>query len=156
MAFFAVDGTTVSVSPALTLEGEAVVEFTPGSHGNLPNSDVDPGEVIDIPTAIGQWSTRLEPIPFRDIPDIDVGGTVGAVVVLMEEDNVTDAGAEAGHQAFNAAVRDAINRIVATRTVTNQDVSDEELAAFEEDISDAVSDAVSAQQSVFEVVVVPQ
>jgi len=57
---------------------------------------------------------------------------------------------EAGHQALNAAVRDAINQIVATRTLTNQEVTDEELAEFEESIGDIVSDAVSAQQSVFE------
>lgn len=150
VAFFKVDGTTVSVTPAFTLGGEATVEFTPGSHGNLPNHDVDPGEEIQIPPALGEWSTRLEPILFQQIQGIDVGGAAGAVVVLMEEDNVTDAGAEAGHQAFNAAFRDAINQIVATRTVTNQDVSDEELAAFEDSISDTVSAAVAHQQGVFE------
>lgn len=152
VAFFKVDGTTVSVSPAFTLEGEATVEFSAGSHGNLPNDDVDEGEVIAIPGALGQWSTRLEPIGFQDPPDgiDDVGGAVGVVAVLMEEDNVTDDGAEAGHQALNAAVRDAINQIVATRTLTNQEVTDEELAAFEDGISDIVSDAVSAQQNIFE------
>ena len=149
VAFFKVDGTTVTVNSAFTLDGVATVEFTPGSHGNLPNDDVDPGEVIAIPPAIGEWSTRLEPIGFQDVPDLDVGGAAGAVVVLMEEDNVTDAGAAAGHTAFDSAVREALNEIVATRTVTNQDVSDEELAGFEEQISDAVKDAVANQQGVF-------
>src|ERR671910_189511 len=96
--FFKVDGTTVSVTPGFTLDGEATVEFTPGSHGNLPNSDVDPGEDVDILGILGDWSTQL----------------------------------------------------VATRTLTNQEVTDEEIAAFEESISEIVADAVSSQQNVFE------
>jgi hypothetical protein len=151
--FFKVDGSSVAVSTALSLTGEATTQFTPGSHGNLVNTDVDDGEDIPIPSSIGEWQTVLTPIP---VPESlsglldDIGGVAGVVVVLMEEDNVTDSGAEAGHQAFNRAVRDAINQIVATRTVSNQDVSDEELAAFEDQVSDAVSDAVADQQNVFE------
>jgi hypothetical protein len=150
--FFKVDGTTVSVTPGFTLDGEATVEFTPGSHGNLPNSDVDPGEDVDIPGILGDWSTQLVPIGFQEpIPGVDdLGGVAGVVAVLMEEDNVTDAGAEAGHDALNGATRDAINQIVATRTLTNQEVTDEEIAAFEESISEIVADAVSSQQNVFE------
>ena len=80
----------------------------------------------------------------------DVGGVLGVVAVLMEEDNVTDDGAEAGHQALNLAVHDAINQVIATRTVTNQDVSDEELAAFEDQITQSVRDAIADQQNFFE------
>ncbi len=152
-AFFKVDGSTISVTTGLGLAGEATTQFTPGSHGNLVNTDVDEGEDVPIPASIGEWQTVLTPIPVPDslsgLVD-DVGGVAGVVVVLMEEDNVTDDGAEAGHDAFNAAVRDAINKIVATRTVSNQDVSDAELAAFEDQVSSAVSDAVADQQNVFE------
>jgi hypothetical protein len=80
----------------------------------------------------------------------DVGGVLGVVTVLMEEDNVSDDGAEAGHQALNVAVRNAINQIVATRSVSNQDVSDEELAAFEGQILESVRDAVADEQNFFE------
>ena len=40
--FFMIDGSTVSVSSSLTLDGTATVAFTPGSHGNLgsPGDDV--------------------------------------------------------------------------------------------------------------------
>ncbi|HEU4807416.1 MAG TPA: hypothetical protein VFT01_04080 [Homoserinimonas sp.] len=151
--YFAVGGSTVTVSPSLTLAGEAITQVTPGSHGNLVNTDVDDGEDIPIPPPIGEWQTVLKPIPVPDsLSDVvdDVGGVVGVVVVLMEEDNVTDDGAETGHAAFNDAVRDAINQVVATRTVSNQDISDEELAAFEDQVADAVSDAVESQQNVFE------
>lgn len=151
--FFAVGGSTITVSPSLALVGEAITQFTPGSHGNLVNTDVDDGEDIPIPPSIGEWQTVLKPIPVPDsLSDVvdDVGGVAGVVVVLMEEDNVSDDGAEAGHEAFNDAVRAAINQVVATRTVSNQDISDEELAAFEKQVASAVEDAVASQQNVFE------
>lgn len=151
--FFKIDGATISINPALTLSGHATVHTTPGSHGNLPNSDVDNGEVIPVPSAIGEWQTVLEPMivppPYADVTP-DVGGVAGVVVVLMEEDNVTDDGAEAGHAALNAAVRAAIDQIVATRALTNQDISDDELAGFQEQVSEAATSAVRSQQNIFE------
>jgi len=153
--FFMIDGSTVSVSPSLTLDGTATTVFTPGSHGNLgsPGDDVDEGDDVPIPSALGQWQAAMQPIPVAEslhgLID-DVGGAIGVITVLMEEDNVTDDGANAGHNALNAAVRDVINQIVATRTLTNQDVSDEEINGFEGQISDAVENAISSQQNVFE------
>ena len=153
--FFMIDGSTVSVSPSLTLDGTATTVFTPGSHGNLgsPGDDVDEGDDVPIPSALGQWQAAMQPIPVAEslhgLID-DVGGSIGVITVLMEEDNVTDDGANAGHNALNAAVRDVINQIVATRTLTNQDVSDEEINGFEGQISDAVENAISSQQNVFE------
>ena len=79
-----------------------------------------------------------------------MGGVIGVVCVLMEEDNVSDSGADAGHAALNNGVRDAINQIVATRTVSNQDVTDAELAGFESQITSAVSSAIQDQQNFFE------
>jgi hypothetical protein len=152
--FFKVDGETVSVSPALNLSGQAVVHTTPGSHGNLGgDNDVDAGDDVAVPSAIGEWQTTLKPIPVPppfDAIQPDVGGVIGVVCVLMEEDNVSDDGANAGHSALNDAVRAAINQIVATRTVSNQDVSDAELAGFESSISSAVSSAIQNQQNFFE------
>lgn len=151
--FFKVDGSTVAVSPALNLTGNAVIHTTPGSHGNLGDTDVDEGDVITVPVAIGEWDTPLEPIavpPPFDAIQPDVGGVIGVVCVLMEEDNVSDSGAEAGHQALNNGVRDAVNQIVATRTVSDQDVTDAELAGFESQITSAVSSAIQNQQNFFE------
>lgn len=151
--FFKVDGETVSVSPALNLSGQAVIHTTPGSHGNLGDTDVDEGDDVTIPTAIGEWQTDLRPIPvpppFNAIQP-DVGGVIGVVCVLMEEDNVSDAGAEAGHHALDDGVRAAVNQIVATRSVSNQDVTDAELAGFEGAITNAVSSAIQDQQNFFE------
>jgi hypothetical protein len=151
--FFKVDGTTTSITSSLNLAGTATVAFTPGSHGNLGDTDVDAGDDVGIPGELGQWHTQLVPIavppPFNSVA-ADVGGVVGVVVVLMEEDNVSDDGAEAGHQALNNAVTSAINQIVATRTVSNQDVTDEEIAGFESAIESAVSDAIQNEQGFFE------
>lgn len=151
--FFLVDGSTISVNSGLTLSGQATLHFTPGSHGNLPNDDVDAGETVPVPAAIGEWQTLMKPIPVPppfDTTQPDVGGVVGVVCVLMEEDNVSDDGAAAGHTALNNAVRAAVNEIVATRTLTNQEVTEGELAEFEASIQDAVSGAVQNEQNIFE------
>ncbi len=151
--FFLADGSTISVNSGLTLSGQATLHFTPGSHGNLPNDDVDAGETVPIPAAIGEWQTLMKPIPVPppfDTTQPDVGGVVGVVCVLMEEDNVSDDGAAAGHTALNNAVRAAVNEIVATRTLTNQEVTEGELAEFEASIQDAVSSAVQNEQNFFE------
>lgn len=110
--FFKVDGSTVTVSESLTLDGNATIHTTPGSHGNLGTTDVDEGDNVTIPANIGHWDTMLSPIgvtPPLDALIDDVGGVVGVVAVLMEEDNVSDDGAEAGHQALNDAVSAALN-----------------------------------------------
>jgi hypothetical protein len=151
--FFKIDGSTLIVADDLTLSGNATIQTTLGSHGNLNNTDVDEGDNVVIPAAIGHFDTILEPIPLS--PPWDqladpIGGVVGVVAVLMEEDNVTDDGAEAGHRALNDAVRNALNQIVSTRSLTNQDVTDEEIAGFTSSIESAVSDAIQNQQNWFE------
>ena len=61
--FFKIDGDTSSVARDFKLQGTATVVTTPGNHGNLPNHDVDAGEDVPVPTAIGNFMTRLKPIP---------------------------------------------------------------------------------------------
>lgn len=83
------------------LEGSATIFTTPGSHGNLGDTDVDEGDTIPIPPAIGFQQMTLTPIPVPDfvkqLGTDDVTAIAGCIVVLMEEDNVSDDGAEAGH-----------------------------------------------------------
>lgn len=150
--FFKIDGTTATVTDAATLTGTAFTHFTPGSHGNLNNTDVDAGDDLGIPPALGDFETTIVPIRggVLDVLGGDVEGVAGVVVVLMEQDNVTDAGAEAGHAALNSAVQSVLDQIVNTRTLTMQDVTDEEIAGFTEQIQDAVEDAVAAQQVWFD------
>ena len=151
--FFKIDGETVSLTEALTLSGESTIHTTPGSHGNLDDDSVDEGDTVAIPSDIGEWTTTLEPIPVPDSLSslVDpLGGIIGVVCILMEEDNVSDDGAEAGHQALNTAVENAINQIISTRTFANQSVSEEELEDFEDDIKSAISSAIENQQNFFE------
>lgn len=63
--FFKIDGLTVWQN-GVTLGGEAAFSFGAGSHSNLPNHDVDPGEVIQIPSSVGEWGTLLKPIALDD------------------------------------------------------------------------------------------
>src|SRR3954454_13449038 len=64
--FFKVDGDSVALTEGLTLTGHATVSGTPGSHGNLGDTDVDEGDDVPIPSAIGQWDTLMKPIPVPD------------------------------------------------------------------------------------------
>ena len=103
IVFDGIDFETSPPTPIVHLEGSPLMQFGPGSHGNLGTRDVDAGDTVSIPQTIGQFETRLKPIPIpqslkdlaalagQDVPD-DLPGFVGAVVVLMEEDNVTDDG----------------------------------------------------------------
>jgi len=151
--FFKVDGNTVAVTESLTLSGTPTTQFTPGSHGNLGTTDVDEGDNITIPAAIGEWETFLKPIPAP--PSLsalfeDFGGVVGVVAVLMEEDNISDAGADAGHTALNNAVYGAIEQIISTRSISNQDVTEQEINGFTTAIQNQVKDAIVNQQNFFE------
>jgi hypothetical protein len=112
--FFKIDGETVKHTPnTLTLTGDAVFHFGPGSHGNLGTKSVDAGDTVQIPAAIGEFHTQLQPIILtKGSTTIPVPGIVGAVAVLMEEDNVSDSGAEQGHQALNNFVRNEINNFI--------------------------------------------
>jgi hypothetical protein len=152
--FFKIDGESVALTDALTLAGSATVVGTPGSHGNLGDTDVDAGDNIDIPSALGEWSAFLSPIPvpasLQAFVGEDLPGVAGVVCVLMEEDNVTDDGAEAGHNALNAAVQGAIDDIIATRSFANQEITQNEIDQYLDAVASAVEDAVKSQQGFFE------
>ena len=152
--FFKIDGESVTLTEGLTLSGTATVIGTPGSHGNLGTSDVDVGDDVSIPDALGEWSPYLSPIKvpesLQPLAGDDLGGVVGVVCVLMEEDNVTDDGAEAGHAALNSAVQSALDDIIATRSFSNPDITDAEIDAYMDAVSNAVEDAVKSQQNFFE------
>lgn len=149
--FFKVDGDTVALGDDLFLHGTATVVTTPGSHGNLGDTDVDAGDTVIIPSAIGEFTTTLKPIPVpefvKSLGVEDVGGVVGVVTVLMEEDNVSHSGAEAGHAALNTFVQQAINSLIPTLGVTHPEVTDEDIAALTAGAEGAIANAIKAAQS---------
>ncbi|MFT3947574.1 MAG: hypothetical protein QM763_11450 [Agriterribacter sp.] len=152
--FFKIDGTTCRLNDSLMLEGTATIFTTPGSHGNLGDNDVDAGDTVSVPSAIGEKSMVLTPIPVPDsvkqVGIDDVTAIAGCIVVLMEEDNVTDDGADSGHSALNAAVQDALNSIIPTLGVSNQQISDDDIKKMADAIQSKVEDAVKNQQNIFE------
>lgn len=157
--FFKIDGLSVQQN-GVSLSGEAEFRFSQGSHENLPNHDVDPGEVIQIPSAVGEWSTLLKPIVIDDFQGniIEVPGIVGVVAVLMEEDNVTDSGAEAGHQGLNNHVRTSINDFIASINLLDfmnsedpqadlQQMIDDLIKSIKDGVEDVVEDAIVSNQN---------
>ena len=150
---FKVDGDTISVTDTLGLSGNATIETSVGSQGNLGTTDVDEGDNVIVPANVGHYDGRMTPIPVPPPLNAlveDVSGIVGLVVVVMEEDNVSAAGAEAGHQALNDAVAAAVNQIVATRTFSNPDIGEDEIAQFTSSIESTISSAIQSQQNFFE------
>lgn len=152
--YFKIDGDSVYLGDDLFLHGNCTLIATPGSHGNLGDSDIDAGDDVPIPSAIGEFHGTLNAIPVpqwvRDQGVDDVGGVVGVACVLMEENWVSDSGAEAGHTALNNYVRQAIDDIIPTLGITNQDVSDDQLNQIASGASDAVSNAIENAQGVWD------
>ncbi len=157
--FFKIDGHTVWQN-GIMLGGEAEFKFSHGSHHNLPNYDVDPGEVVQIPSNVGEWSTILKPIEIDDFQDniIKVPGIVGVVTVLMEEDNVTDDGSEAGHQGLNNHVRNSINNFISSINLLEflnsddpaedlQEKIDNLIESIKNGIEDVVKNAITSNQN---------
>jgi hypothetical protein len=162
--FFKIDGQSVQQN-GISLTGEADFFFGHGSHHNLPNHDVDPGEIVPIPAIVGEWSTTLSPIQLENFSgdQFEIPGIVGAIAVLLEEDNVSDSGAEAGHQALNNHIRDAINDFIASINLLEfaeldleqaeellQEKIDALIAAIKANIEDVVRDAIRTEQNIFE------
>jgi hypothetical protein len=132
-----------------------VIFPTPGSHGNLNRDDVDAGDTVFIPSVLGSFSDSVIPIPVAPaiqplIGQEDLPGFFGVVVVLMEEDDVSDDGAEAGHRALNAAIQSAIDRVLQSLGANHMVITPEDIASVTEGIDDAVSNAISEEQGVFE------
>jgi hypothetical protein len=153
--FFKLDGDTVALGDDLFLHGRATVIPTPGSHGNLGDTDVDEGEDLAIPSAIGELVTTLRPIPVPAwVTDTfgveDVGGVIGVVAVLMEEDDVSHAGAEAGHAALDAFVRQALDGLVPTLGITHPNVTPADVDALTKGAEEAISEAIGSAQSGWE------
>lgn len=109
--FFRLDGQTLQLSPQFELQGGAKFHFTQGSHGNLGFLPEEGPQALAIEPYLGQWETELQPI---EVPFFDYAmpGILGVAAVLMQENNVSDLGADAGHQALNDYVKEAVNQAV--------------------------------------------
>lgn len=157
--FFKIDGDTLVVNsdgPAPPfLQGAPTVVPTPGNHGNLGTSDVDEGDDVAVPAIIGEYRTILKPIPLT-VPILgveEVGGMIGCIAVLMEEDNTSASAISRGHEALDRNVRDQLAAVLGTLSIAHQEPSEEEIAAMSDQIGDAVKNAIKDGVSVLDWIV---
>ena len=137
--FFKIDGETcrvIQVNSGFQLDGTSTVVGTPGNHGDLNNTDVNAGDDVEIPFSLGEFSTVLLPIPPQNLfPPI-----VGAVIVLMEQDNSPDSAVAKGHEALNDAVRQKLDELIPTLVMHQP--TPEEINAIVNQIADAVKKTI--------------
>ena len=121
--FFKIDGHGVQITPQFRLDGKGIFHFTKGSHGNLGVANMYEGQVINVPEDIGEWKTSLDPfhIPYfeQKVPSI-----VGIIAVVMEKNNLSYEGAEAGHQVMNNKVEYAVNQALKEFDPRDVDIAD--------------------------------
>jgi hypothetical protein len=114
--FIAMGGEQLRQDPddPFRLLGEPHYSFGQGSHGNLGRAGFDEGDRRAIPPAVGAFGTMIRPIELNVLGNsIKVPAVSALIAVLMEEDNVSDSGAEAGHQALNQLVTQRVNEFLA-------------------------------------------
>lgn len=154
--FFKLDGETMVVNsdgPAPPfVQGFPTVAGTPGNHGNLGNTDVDEGDTVPIPAIIGEFHTVLKPIPLTTpIGSVaEVGGVVGCIVVLMEEDETPSAAIQRGHESFDRNVRDRLAEAAGSLSFNHPTLTEAEVQALSDRIGDAVRDSIADGVSVLD------
>ncbi|MGW4946235.1 hypothetical protein ACWEOZ_32155 [Actinoplanes sp. NPDC004185] len=150
--FFKIDGSTASVTRTLTLTGRSTVIPTTGNQGDLPNHDVDDGEVVLVPMALGQYRTRLRPIPLQEPagPIKDISGVIGMIAVLMEQDNTPAAAIRDGHRALNRAVQRELDALIPTLGFLHQEPTTEEIQEMTRRIGGTVEKAIRNDVSSWE------
>lgn len=154
--FFKADGETLVVNSdgpnPIFVQGPPIVVGTPGNHGNLGTNSVDEGDVILIPAIIGEYRTVMKPIPLTTpiLGVTEVGGMMGCLVVLMEEDNTPTSDIGRGHDALNSAVRDKLAKLIGSLSLSNPEPSDADIEEISNQVGTAVADAIGGGVSVFE------
>jgi hypothetical protein len=143
--FFKVDGSTASINPQTKkLEGASTVVSMPGDHGDLGDAgaEVDAGETVPIPSAVGHFATTLTPIPVKGFPSLAAPGVVGCLAVLLEEDSTPDDAIVQGHQALNQALKQAIDSSLPSINLA-QGISQTTLDGIADQVSSAAESAVA-------------
>lgn len=154
--FFKVDGDTLVVNSdgpvAPFLQGAPTVIGTPGNHGNLGTTDVDEGDDVAIPSIIGEYRTIMKPIPMTTpfLGISEIGGMIGCIAVLMEEDNTPASAIARGHEALDRNVRDKLAQVLGTLSISKTEPTDEDIAALSGQIGDAVRSAIGDGVNVFD------
>jgi hypothetical protein len=154
--FFRIDGDSVIIAHDFKLVGKGVFQYGKGSHGNLNISSIEKGQTVSIPKDVGEWTTYMKPflIPYFDQK---VPSMIGAISILMEQNNVSGKGAEAGHKALNQQVELAVNQSLAAFNPKDVDINDvmgsiknyfeAKVAGFTDSIEGDIKKAIKKKQS---------
>lgn len=157
--FFKIDGSCIVLSERFRLEGRPVYHASVGSQGNLSAGQLESGGMVGIPDDVGEWRTQLVPltVPYFEAK---LPGVLGLVSVLLEQNFVSKTGAEAGHEAFNRYVMEALDSVIKgfdPKMIDLYDAEnsvkayfDEQVKKYTENISDLVSQAVSSSQNILQ------
>ncbi len=154
-AFFKLDRTVITqrADAPFRLAGTPEFHFGTGSHGNLGTEGMTYPDVRAIKPHVGRFVTDLttldltNPITGDAIP---APGVIGVIAVLMEENGVSDHGAEAAHQAFNQFAREQVTTFIADLDLLQVKLAADALMASDPTLSSsdalikALSDMVSA------------
>jgi hypothetical protein len=157
--FFKIDGSCITINGQFRLEGSPVYHFSKGSHGNLNAKKLESGGMVAIPGEVGEWSTRLVPI---QVPYFEwkIPGVLGLVSVMVEQNLVSAPGAEAGHEALNKYVVEALDSVVRGFDPRRLEMGDleksvksyfqEQVKKYTENISEQVTQAVTSSQNILQ------
>lgn len=149
--FYKIDGDTCRMGPQGNILGHATISRRWGNQGNLLNTDVDEGDTVAVPYNLGQWFTRLKPMPvdpaMRSLIQTatgfeDLAGIVGCLWVLMEEDNLPNNSAIAGYNALASAFETNLNQAIVELGILNPTITPEVENAITDAVTKAVKDAV--------------
>lgn len=156
--FFRIDGEAITINPDFTISGKGIFTFSEGSHKNLRNT-IHRDNILHIPQNIGVWKTELHPVRVPYFEQ-DVSGIVGVVCVLMEENNVSNEGAEAGRIALGQQIQKALNSALKDFKPSVIDINDvqasiakhfeSKVAAFSDGIETSVIEAIKSSQSLLQ------
>jgi hypothetical protein len=156
--FFRVDGDAIEINPNFTISGNGIFHLSKGSHRNLRVS-IHNSKEVNIPKEVGVWETVLKPVKVPYFEHL-VPGMTGVISVLMEENNVSNDGAEAGRMAFGEQVQQAMGGALKAFNPNMIDISDiqhslsnyfqAQVGEFVDGIEKYVIDAIKKRQNILQ------
>ena len=157
--FVCIDGDTLTIEDHFRFSGGGKYHFSEGSHGNIGEGKFPKGEKREIPKEVGEWELEFVPLmlPHFESP---VTGVIGCLSVVMEENNLSWKGAEAGHQFLNEFVRNSVDKALNQFDPREIEVMDlqnslneyfkQELESLTEGIESKLGKAVVGAQNILE------
>lgn len=151
--FFKIDGSTCRVFGGIVIGTATVVATTGRSHDNLDTANtgtsVDTGELVHISPRLGEFRTRLYPIPF-DVPLDDrteAGGTFGMIAVLLEEDGTSEHDVSVGRRVLTRAVQEQLDALILTLGMGHEEPTPDEIVVIKRKVGAAVREAIANEVS---------